>query len=365
MELPLIDDYRRLFTEDVPLLDVRAPLEFQKGALPLAENHPLINDEERHEIGIRYANMGQDAAMELGYELVRGETKQQRVRAWETFARNHPEGVLYCWRGGMRSQLTQKALFEESGILYPRVRGGYKALRSFLLEELEVSAKEVQPFIIGGRTGAGKTRFINRLPNSIDLEGLARHRGSAFGPRAEPQPNQVDFENALSIALIKHRAGGNPPLILEDEGRNIGSRIIPESFFNKMRSAPLLLLNTPIEERIEITYQEYILDALSENQALLGDEAGEKVWAEKLLGSMDKIKKRLGGQRHKELRVMMEEAIDVFVQKGEGTIFKQLIGELLLHYYDPMYDYQIEKKRESVAMQGDGKAVIAYIEAHS
>ena len=123
MELPLIEDYRRLFLEDIPLLDVRAPLEFNKGTLPLAENHPLINDEERHEIGTRYAHMGQDAAMELGYELVRGETRAQRIRAWETFAQAHPEGVLYCWRGGMRSRLTQQALYEESGILYPRVKG--------------------------------------------------------------------------------------------------------------------------------------------------------------------------------------------------------------------------------------------------
>jgi tRNA 2-selenouridine synthase len=365
MELPLIDDYRRLFIEDVPLLDVRAPLEFHKGALPQAENHPLINDEERHKIGTRYANMGQDAAMELGYELIKGETRGRRIRAWEAFARAHPEGVLYCWRGGMRSQLTQQALYEESGILYPRVKGGYKALRTFLIDELELSAAEVHPFIIGGRTGVGKTRFINKLPNSIDLEDLAKHRGSAFGPRAEPQPNQVDFENTLAIALIKHRARGNPPLVLEDEGRNIGSRIIPESFFRKMRSAPLLILDVPLEQRIEITFQEYIIDALAENRALFGDEPGQRKWAESLLGNIDKIRKRLGGERHKQLSALMQNAIYSFEQQDDTSIFKELIRELLTHYYDPMYDFQIGKRRDSIVMQGDGESIIDYMKTHA
>lgn len=365
MELPLVDDYRRLFIEDIPLLDVRAPVEFHKGALPLAENHPLINDEERHEIGLRYADIGQDAAIELGYQLVQGDIKKARIKEWESFASSHPEGVLYCWRGGMRSKLTQQALYDESGILYPRVKGGYKALRTFLIAELEASAAEVYPFVIGGRTGSGKTRFINSLSNSIDLEGLARHRGSAFGPRAEPQPNQVDFENALSIALIKHRAKGNPALVVEDEGRNIGSRMIPGSLFNKMRRSPLLILEVPREERIEISYQEYVTEALTEFQTVFGDEEGHKHWNDYLLCSIDKIRKRLGGQRHKELRSMMESAIADHDKCSDSALFKVLIGELLTGYYDPMYDYQIGKRQGSIAMRGDRQAILAYIDKHS
>ncbi len=361
MELPQIEDFRRLFIEDIPLLDVRAPVEFHKGSLPLAENHPLINDEERHEIGIRYKELGQDAAIDLGHELVEGETKRARVGEWENFARQHPQGVLFCWRGGMRSKISQQWLYEQSGILYPRIKGGYKALRRFLIDEMERSTASVSMYLVGGRTGVGKTHFLNTLSNSIDLEGLANHRGSAFGPRARPQPNQTDFENALSIALIKHIARGNPPLLLEDEGRNIGARAIPEPFFNKMKASPLLLLEVSLEERVNITHQEYIHDALAEYQALYGEEAGFARWSEYLLGSLDKIKKRLGGVRHKELRAVMESDLARQATSGETNQHRGWIRTLLADYYDPMYDYQIEKNRERIVFRGNGNEVRAYI----
>lgn len=361
MVLPQRDDFWELFVNDTPLLDVRAPIEFAKGSLPLAENRPLINDAERHEIGIRYAEMGQDRAVELGHELVQGETRDQRIAAWAAFARQHPEGVLYCWRGGMRSKIAQQWLHDESSILYPRIRGGYKALRHYLLEELERSAEAVHPFLVGGRTGVGKTRFLLTLDDAVDLEGLANHRGSAFGPRVAPQPTQVDFENALSIALIKHRAAGNRPLAVEDEGRNIGSLGIPEPFFNKMRSSPLLLLEVPLEERIAITHQEYIDDALAEHLAHYGEAEGFERWRDYLLGSLDKIRRRLGDQRQQELRKIMEDAFVQQLADGDSDGHRVWIERLLVDYYDPMYDYQLSNKGLSVAAQGDADTLREFL----
>ena len=96
MDLPQIDDYRSILLSDTPLLDVRAPVEFDQGAFPFAENFPLINDQEREEIGIRYKNHGQDEAIKLGHERVQGEIKSQRVNHWQDFFARNPHGVLYC-----------------------------------------------------------------------------------------------------------------------------------------------------------------------------------------------------------------------------------------------------------------------------
>lgn len=359
-DLPQIEDLRSLFLGDVPLLDVRAPVEFAQGTFPHTENQPLIDDKEREQIGIQYKELGQDAAIDLGHELVHGETKAARVAAWQRFAEEHPEGVLYCFRGGMRSKISQQWLFEATGIRYPRVKGGYKAMRRFLIDELEASAKEVKPIVLGGRTGTGKTVLLRQLSPMIDLELLAWHRGSAFGNHATPQPRQISFENALSIELLKIRANGNPHFVVEDEHRNVGSCFIPDAIRDHFRDSPLVILEATLEERVGITHQEYIDEALAEHVAIYGEEGFEK-WAEYLLGSLDKIKKRLGGTRHQELRRLMSASIEVHRATGNTEQHKAWIGELLGGYYDPMYDYQIKQNEKQVTFSGDRQAVIDYL----
>ena len=361
-KLPLINDLRRLFIDDIPLLDVRAPVEFAKGAFPLAENHPLIIDSERHEIGIQYKQVGHDAAVELGEELVDESLREQRVTAWKGFIDAHPNGALYCFRGGMRSKISQQWIHDATGIAYPRIEGGYKALRSFLIEELDAAATEVNTIVIGGRTGVGKTILLQQLHNTIDLEGLARHRGSAFGHYAVPQPTQIDFENALSIALLKHRAKGNPPLVIEDEGRNIGSVHMQQQLFDRFKSGKFIILEATIEERIENTRLEYIDAALQEYQGIHGEEDGFKRWAAYLLGSLDRIHKRLGDVRHREIREQLSEAIEKQRQTAETTQHNGWISTLLTDYYDPMYDYQLGKKEKNIVFTGDAEALKAWLQ---
>ncbi|MGB2002837.1 MAG: rhodanese-like domain-containing protein, partial [Porticoccaceae bacterium] len=131
MSLPLVNNYRQLLLDDTAMIDVRAPVEFVSGALPSATNLPLMNDDERHQVGIRYKNNGQQSAIELGHQLIHGEIKQQRLQAWQDFMQANANGVLYCARGGLRSQLTQEWL-AEAGVECPKVEGGYKSLRGFL-----------------------------------------------------------------------------------------------------------------------------------------------------------------------------------------------------------------------------------------
>lgn len=361
MDLPQTDNYHHLFLDDVPLVDVRAPVEYQQGAFPLASNLPLINDEERKAIGIRYKEQGQDKAIELGHQLVQGDVKEQRVTDWTAFTREHPHGALYCFRGGMRSRISQQWIYDQTGVMYPRVTGGYKALRRFLLNELEIAATEIQPVIIGGRTGAGKTQLINRLQYQLDLEGIYRHRGSAFGKHVYAQPSQIDIENQLAITLLKYRSNNISRLVLEDEAAAIGSRRLPDNLVQTMRQSPLILLEVSIDERVDIIYQEYIIESLDEHRRILGETPGFDTWAAYLQSALEKIQRRLGGLQYKELKSVMDYAIERHRNANEPLHHKEWIHRLLVGYYDPMYDYQLAKKTDRVVFQGDSDSIIHHL----
>ncbi|MFK5914967.1 MAG: tRNA 2-selenouridine(34) synthase MnmH [Woeseiaceae bacterium] len=359
IDLPQIDNYRSLFLNDTPLLDVRAPVEFDQGAFPGAENIPLMNNQERTEIGIRYKNNGQEEAIKLGQELIQGKVKSDRVDNWEKYIQQHPQGILYCFRGGMRSKITQQWIYDQTGIVYPRVDGGYKALRRYLIDELEVSTQSINPLILGGRTGTGKTIVLNKIANKIDLEGLFHHRGSVFGKHVTPQPTQINIENILSIELIKHLHKDQKNIVLEDEGGNIGSRRLPECLIKKMKQSPVIILEENIDERINITYQEYVTEALAEYQSFYREELGHQKWTEQLHESIDKIQRRLGGVRYKQLKSQLTDAIQQ-QKNGNEENFKDWIKVLLVDYYDPMYDYQLSKKQERVIFKGNKNEVLHY-----
>jgi len=364
MELPQIDDYRSILLNNIPLLDVRAPVEFDQGAFPLAKNCPLLNDQEREEIGIRYKNLGHEEAIKLGHELVQGEIKSQRVQHWQDFFSQYPQGVLYCFRGGMRSKISQQWIYEQTGIIYPRVKGGYKAMRRYLIDELELSVQNIKPIMLGGRTGIGKTILLQKLKQQVDLEGIYHHRGSVFGKHATPQPSQIDIENSLSIELLKLRNKDYSHIVLEDEGTSIGSRSIPDVLFNKMKQSPLILLDASVDERINITFQEYITESLAEHQQQSGEEAGFESWAEQLQTSIDKIQRRLGGARYKELKSILTNAIEQQIISGDSEAHKEWIKVLLVDYYDPMYDFQTSKKEDRVIFRGQHDDVLAYLKSH-
>ena len=361
MDLPQTDDYRFLLLNDTALLDVRAPVEFNQGAFPFAENFPLINDIEREKIGIQYKGLGQDEAIKLGHKLVQGEIKSERVNHWYNFFKKHPNGALYCFRGGMRSKISQQWIYEKTGIIYPRIKGGYKAMRRFLIDELEASAQHINPIMLGGRTGIGKTLLLKKLKQQIDLEGIYHHRGSVFGKHATPQPSQIDIENRLSIELLKCRNKKYKHLMFEDEGTNIGSRGIPEVLFNKMKQSPIVLLTASLEERLNITYQEYIIEALTEHQVHYGEGPGFNTWAEQLHTSIDKIQRRLGGIRYKELKTILTDAIERQLSTANAEHHKEWIKVLLVDYYDPMYDFQLGKKQDRVVFKGRQDDVLAYL----
>jgi tRNA 2-selenouridine synthase len=274
---PDTTDYRSLLLNDVPMMDVRAPIEYEKGSFQSAHNYPLMTNDERHQVGICYKEQGQDAAIELGHELVCGEIKKERMEEWAKFAHNHEsDGYLFCFRGGLRSNTVQKWIEQETGIRLPLVIGGYKAMRNFLLEELDRSLAPERTSIIRvcGPTGSGKTRVILQVPGtSIDLGGLAHHRGSSFGqwPKDPEQPSQIDFENSLSmIGLLKllnkiegsrTSSKGKVSVFVEDEGTRIGKLSIPLVMRERMIACEgIVLIEEDVEDRVSMILEDYVFD---------------------------------------------------------------------------------------------------------
>lgn len=356
------EDYLAIFLHDIPLMDVRAPVEFVRGSFPSAINAPILDDRQRELIGTCYKRAGADAAVALGYQLATDDIKAQRLANWQQFTARHPEGFLFCFRGGQRSHITQQWL-KEAGCSYPLVKGGYKALRCFLLDELERAIEDVPFIILSGKTGVGKTQLIKQLPYSIDLEGLANHRGSSFGWRYGGQPGQIDFENRLAIALLRHRHQ-NPgiPVLLEDESKLIGRCSLPRSMRDKMQQSPLVLLEQSMDERVAIGLQEYVTDNLAEFVTAYGEQEGFAHFAEGLAGSLYRIRRRLGGERYQRLTDMLQHAIEQHQNVGTIDGYGRLIAELLSSYYDPMYDYQLEQKAAEIIFRGNHQAVIEQYE---
>jgi tRNA 2-selenouridine synthase len=332
-----------LLRAGTPMMDVRAPAEFARGALPGAVNLPLIDDDERHRIGNAYKQRGADAAIALGNELVRGAVRESREQAWLDFVGRHPHAWLYCWRGGRRSAIVQDWL-RLRGIEVPRVPGGFKALRHACLETLARAPGAKLWVVVGGRTGSGKTALIERLPNAIDLEALAHHRGSAFGGRDTPQPTPVDFENALAVAWLRH---DHARLVIEDESRTIGRLALPEAWHRHMQRAPLALLEVPLGERVGNIVREYVTEPLAR-----GHDPAQLL--ERYRDALRRIERRLGGMR----RQQVEQELDRAFAGGDHGVW---VERLLTWYYDPMYDHQLAGKQKRIRWRGCADALSAQL----
>ncbi|HBM09643.1 tRNA 2-selenouridine(34) synthase MnmH [Pseudomonas sp. Choline-3u-10] len=354
------DNFAELFLNDVPMMDARAPVEFAKGAFPGVVNLPLMNDLERQKVGTCYKQHGQQAAIELGHRLVSGQVKADRIQGWADFARNNPQGYIYCFRGGLRSQLVQQWLKTEAGIDYPRVTGGYKAMRHFLLETIEHAAAHDNFVLVGGMTGTGKTEVLARLDDGVDLEGIANHRGSSFGKRATPQPVQIDFENALAIRLLKMQKAGARQFVLEDEARLVGRCSIPLPLFQGMQHYPLVWLEDSFDGRVDRILKDYVIDLCAEFTVEHGAE-GFTAFAERLQQSLVNISRRLGGECYTRLAAIMDQALAEQASTGSVDLHREWIETLLRQYYDPMYAYQRESKAARIEFAGEQDAVVEFL----
>ena len=337
---------------ETAFIDVRAPVEFAIGSLPNATNLPILNDEERALIGLTYKNEGNEAAIKLGYNLVSGEVKNSRVNSWVSFIRENPESVIYCFRGGLRSQITQKWI-QEAGIERPIIKGGYKRVRNFLIDEVDSISENSKMVILSGTTGSGKTKFLNEVKSfypGLDLEALACHRGSAFGATNTNQPSQINFENNLALFLMQFKTSAlkEIPLLVEDESRLIGSRALPKSFFDRMRASPVLWIEETLEGRLNNIFEDYILNEMfdKDNDLVLAIFARYKA-------SVQKISKKMGGLRTQELIGLLKKSEDDYINSNELSSNKEWIEKLLVYYYDPLYLSSLERRKANILFKGN------------
>ena len=343
MLIPLIEN-------KIPFIDVRAPSEFMLGAVPTSKNLPILSNNERTEVGKIYKESGNKAAIEKGYSLVNGITKDKRISNWIKFVNRNPQAKMYCARGGQRSKIAQNWL-KEIGVDIDIVEGGFKALRNTCIEVLDSASSDNKEWIIiAGKTGSGKTKMIKQISNSIDLEGLANHRGSAFGGFETLQPTPVNFENNLAYQYLNISSN---KVYIEDESKTIGRLVIPKKFFNKMNSSTLVLIQEPIENRIKNIYHEYVSKEI--------EQTGEHTVLISLRSKLQKISKRLGGTNYKIVDNLIEDAF----QKNDYNIHYEWIKTLLESYYDKMYDYQINQKKDRCIEYGTWDEINQFLLSYS
>ncbi len=294
-------------------VDVRSPIEYQHGHIPGAINIPLFDNHERAEIGTLYKMRGKEDAVLRGIEIVSpklaGFIKTVKEKKGESSVVH-----IYCFRGGMRSS-SFCWLMDTAGVKAMKLEGGYKKYRN---KTLELFASSHKIWLLGGSTGSGKTEVLKKLQEmnlqSIDLEGIANHKGSAFGFIGQKeQPTQQQFENELYRKMST--TNRSEITILEDESYTIGSLKLPYPLWLQMKEAPIVKLMIPFELRVKRLVEEY-----------------GQVSKETLRKPLLQIKTRLGPQHCKTALEHLE--------KGEFD----KVAEITLHYYDKAYDFNHEKR---------------------
>lgn len=299
-----------------PILDVRSPAEFERAHIPGAISFPIFSNEERAAVGTCYKNEGKDKAVELGLAYV-GPNLAKWVKQAKKLAVDGTV-LVHCWRGGMRSG-SMAWLFETAGLKVQILVGGYKAYRQLVLEKFE---EKLPLLVLGGKTGSGKTEILLGLKERgyqvIDLEGLAHHRGSAFGHLGlAEQPSSEHFENLVYHELLKFDFSKG--IWVEDESRHIGQVFMNFHFFEQLRNAPLLFIDIDAEFRLPYLVEVYA-----------------KYPKEQLEKALLKIKKRLGGQHFQNALEKLD----------QGDFYE--VAAITLHYYDKAYLHGMAQREEAL-----------------
>lgn len=307
-------------SRDGVLLDVRSPSEFRQGHIPGSINLPLFTDEERAEVGTLYKKKGPDAAVLRGLEFV-GPRLADFVRTAKSLYSPSRSLGVNCLRGGQRSS-SMAWLFQQAGMQVSVLEGGYKAYRQVVLADFEVPQRLL---VLSGRTGSAKTKVLHELKalgeQVIDLEGLAHHKGSAFGtPPDQPHITTELFQNRLHLEWMK--TDRDRPLWLEDESKSLGRVQLPDGLWSQMRAAQVVYLDIPTEPRVEFLVEDYEWDD-----------------PETLEVCINKIAKRLGDLAHRR-------CLEALEQKDLHGVARICLG-----YYDKAYLYGL-KKRDSETVHG-------------
>ncbi len=302
----LIQHVPDIWQQNLPIVDVRAPVEFSKGHIPGALNVPLLTNDDRHQVGLCYRQQGQKAAVQLGLQLV-GPRLADLAQEGMNIARSGSL-IVYCQRGGQRSQ-SMSWLWTQIGLRVWRIEGGYRKFRQWVNQELQRSHSLL---LLAGGTGVGKTDILHALTNEgeavLDLEGYARHKGSAFGAIGEDKTaKQGHFENCLATQL--HRIQGEKPVWVESESQRIGNCQIPPQLWSDMQQSPRIYLERDRQQRVVRLCEDY-----------------KDASVEELQRALNGIRKRLGPEKY-------QRAVNDLMEDNRAGVV-----DSVLDYYDRLYD---------------------------
>lgn len=314
------------------IIDVRAPGEYAEGHITGAVSWPLFSDEERAVIGTLYKQKSRDEAVLMGLEIIGPKMKEMAEHGRKLFAENDKKPLLvYCWRGGMRSQ-SVGWLLRTAGVPAFIMDGGYKAFRSFAREQFD---RPLNLVVLGGYTGSAKTEVLCELAklngeDVVDLEGMAKHYGSAFGNlERNTQPTSRQFSNELYFRLRELNAWGDKgdrtrPIWIENESRKIGKVDMPEPVFSQLIKSPCFEMQRTLDDRTAHLVKMY----------------GE-IDRDLLADAFKKIAPKLGGQHAKEA-----------IESLDNSNLKKA-AEIALVYYDKTYKHGLMKRPNSIRVEVD------------
>ncbi|MEY5029530.1 MAG: tRNA 2-selenouridine synthase, partial [Pseudomonadota bacterium] len=315
MSVHLIDApsaLQRLQTFDA-ILDARSEGEYALDHLPGADNWPSLNDAERVQVGTLYKQVSPFEAQKIGAALVAANISRHilahvmdKPKSWKP--------LVYCWRGGKRSN-SLALILGQIGFQVTLIEGGYKAFRSALVQDIPQRVEPLKWRVLCGPTGSGKTRLLQALAAQgaqvLDLEAIASHRASVLGIiPGQPQPTQKAFETQLWHALCQFDP--KRPVYVEAESKKVGNLTLPDSLMEAMRQSPCIRLELSVPHRVQLLMEDY--DYFVQDPALFGER-------------LDRLADLKG-------RAVVED----WKARAHAGQTAEVVAELLKKHYDPGYE---------------------------
>ena len=297
--------------ENTIFIDTRSPAEYEDDHIIGAISMPILDDQERHEVGLMYKQISQELAIEKGLEFY-----SKKIPNIVKTIQPHKDKtiVVYCARGGMRSGIIA-SLLESIGMKVYQMEGGYKLFRNYLLEQLNNFKIKPKVYVVHGLTCTGKTDLLKKFSSFLDLEGLAQHRGSLYGAIGLKPNSQKKFENLLLARL--RELNDQPYILVEGESRRIGNCIMPECLWKAMEAGKNIMITRSLDKRCSAMVKEYFLNP-------------------KIAEEIKEISKGLR-------RVISKENKEKMIQLIEDKEYEKAAEILLVKYYDPLYEHTLNK----------------------
>lgn len=314
----MIINAEKIYLKEYLFIDLRTINEYKESHIPGAINIPILNNEDRHEVGKIYKQIGKNQA--ISEAILRVEPRLYKLIDKIKRLSKENRILLYCQRGGMRSSTIYSILNKVSNNIFI-LENGYKAYRNYILKDIKNKISEKDFFVLQGYTGSGKTLLLKEIEKNgydiIDLENLANHHGSVFGsiPEINIQPSQKQFQNNLYKELFYK----GDKIFIEAESTKIGKIFLPDELKKKIDNSKQILIDASIDFRVDIL---------------------TKVYAEAIISKKEEIYHSLNGIKRFISKKVYLSILECIYKNDLRTA----IYNIVKYYYDPIYERTINRK---------------------